>query len=73
MNHVRVKTAYLMAVQAWKASGRSMEAYREFTIARAKEIARRPKLSLSEEIQAAMTFKENKRKGWKSVIRDKRL
>lgn len=73
MNHVRVKTAYLMDLHAWKARGRSMEAYREFRIFRAKEVARKPKPALSEEIQAAMTFKENKRKGWKSVIKDKRL
>jgi len=73
MDHVRVKTAHLMAIQAWIKTGRSMEAYREFTIARAKDIARRPKPALSEEIQAAMTFKEKQRKGWKSVIREKRL
>lgn len=73
MNHVRVKTAHLMALQAWMKTGRSMEAFREFMVLRAKEIARRPKPALSEEIQAAMTFKEKQRKGWKSVIKDKRL
>jgi hypothetical protein len=73
MDHFRIKTAHLQAMQAWRRAGKSLQDYNACMSLRMKEAARKPKPALSEEIQAAMTFKENKRKGWKSVIRDKRL
>lgn len=70
MKHKRVKTAHLMNMQLWKASGKD---WQKMQSARIREMQSKPKPDLSEEIAYSMARKESLRKGWKSVIKDKRV
>jgi hypothetical protein len=70
MKHKRVKTAHLMNMQLWQASGKDWQAMQ---IRRIREQAKKPKPLLSEEIAGDLAYREKQRKGWKSVIKDKRV
>ncbi len=70
MKHRRIKTAHLMNMQLWKASGKDWQAMQSQRI---RDMAKKPKPDLSEDIAYSMARKEAMRKGWKSVIKDKRV
>lgn len=73
MTKVRIKTAYLSEVHAWKSRGLSLKDFRSYKNERCRIEFLKPRLLLSEEMHYKMSAKEAKRKGWKSCIKDKRL
>lgn len=70
MKHKRTKTAHLQMRQACDKKGLNFHKMINRSISNNKH---RSTESVSEEIYKAMAHKESLRKGWKSVIKDKRL
>lgn len=70
MKHIKVMTAHLQNINVWKASGKDWRALQSIRI---KDQLRYTRVVTAEEIALGMQLKESKRKGWKSVIKDKRV
>lgn len=70
MKHKKTMTAHLQNMKVWRASGKDWRAIQDERIRQHLQATR---IITAEEIALSMAQKEAKRKGWKSVIRDKRL
>ena len=68
MKHRRIMTAHLLNVQLWKQSGKDWQG---MLLARIKQLLQVRRVITAEEISLNLAYNEGKRKGWKSMVKNR--